>query len=102
MGPETCGGEKSMGEWKRLLCGLMAVALLACALPAAHAAGGTVEIGNTVLAEGENSIGGGTATLNTAAGTLALKNVVVSSGIFIRWASAFTITASGVNSVAPA
>ena len=91
-----------MGEWKRLLCGLMAVALLACALPAAHAAGGTVEIGNTVLAEGENSIGGGTATLNTAAGTLALKNVVVSSGLFIRWASAFTITASGMNSIAPA
>lgn len=65
-------------------------------------AGGTVKIGNTVLAEGENSIGGGTATLNTAAGTLALKNVVVSSGLFIRWASAFTITASGVNSIAPA
>ncbi len=51
---------------------------------------------------GRNSIGGGTATLNTAAGTLALKNVVVSSGLFIRWASAFTITASGVNSIAPA
>lgn len=89
---------------KRWLCVLLAALMAVTLLPAAaFAAGGTtVTVGGTPLNEGANSIGGGTATLNTAAGTLALKNVVVSSGIFIRWASAFTITASGVNSVAPA
>ena len=61
-----------MRKLKRLLCGLLAMALLAGALPAAHAAGGNVQIGGSALSEGKNSIGGGTATLNTAAGTLVL------------------------------
>ena len=91
-----------MRKLKQLLCGLLAMALLAGALPAAHAAGGDVQIGGSALAEGENSIGGGTATLNTAAGTLVLENVTLDGSLSIRSASAFTVTVLGANSFAPA
>ena len=90
-----------MRKLKRLLCGLLAMALLAGALPAAHAAGGNVQIGGSALSEGKNSIGGGTATLNTAAGTLVLENVILGGSLSIRSASAFTVIVLGTNSFAP-
>lgn len=56
--------------------GLLAMALLAGALPAAHAAGGNVQMAEVRCPRGKH-IGGGTATLNTAAGTLVLENVIL-------------------------
>ncbi len=47
-----------MKKRKQLLCSLLAMALLAGVLPAAHVAGGGVQIGGSALAEGENNIGG--------------------------------------------
>lgn len=44
----------------------------------------------------------GTATLDTAAGTLVLENVTLDGSLSIRPASAFTVTVLGANSFAPA
>ena len=53
--------------------------------------GTTVRIGNKTLTEGANTIGGGTATLDTDAQTLTLENVSVSESVGITAEDAFTV-----------
>ena len=86
---------------KRWLCVLLAALIAVTLLPAAaFAAGGvTVTVGGTPLNEGANSIGGGTATLDSAAGTLTLENVAVNGYVKIETSGAFTVIVKGQNSV---
>ncbi len=86
---------------KRWLCVLLAALMAVTLLPAAaFAAGGTtVTVGGTPLNEGANSIGGGTATLDSAAGTLTLENVAVNGYVKIETSGAFTVIVKGQNSV---
>ncbi len=59
----------------------------------------TVWIDSSALVDGENSIGGGTATLNKTEGTLILENVAADSIIDIRADGTFTVTVKGSVSV---
>lgn len=81
---------------KKLLGLLLVFVLSAALLPmTVSAAGTTVRIGNKTLTEGANTIGGGTATLDTAAQTLTLENVSVSESVGITAEGAFTVLIQG-------
>lgn len=86
---------------KRWICVLLAALMAMTLLPAAaFAAGGvTVTVDGTPLSEGANSIGGGTATLDSAAGTLTLENVAVNGYVKIDASGAFAVIVKGQNSV---
>ncbi len=86
---------------KRLLSALLSVAMAFTCLSATTFAAGatTVEIGDKALQEGENSVGGGTATLDSANGTLTLENVSTSESIWIGDDGEFTVIVKGENSI---
>lgn len=88
---------------KRWICVLLAALMAMTLLPAAAFAEGgvTVTVGGTPLSEGANSIGGGTATLDSAAGTLTLENVAVTESLNITSGSAFSIIVKGTNNFQP-
>lgn len=66
--------------WKGVFGALLCCLLLTALLPGgAMAAGVSVAVGSTQLTEGVNEIGGGTATLDSAAETLTLENVTLTS-----------------------
>lgn len=84
---------------KRWLSMLLAAIMALTLLPmTALAAAPSVDIDGTYLQEGENSIGGGTAILNTTEGTLTLDNVAVTSHIWIS-GSPLTVSVKGNSSV---
>lgn len=79
---------------------LFAVIMALTLIPTtALAAAPSIQIDGTVLKDGENSIGGGTATLDAAAGTLTLDQVAAAQYIMITSDSAFTIEVKGSCSV---
>ena len=86
---------------KKWLSLLLTVIMVLSLVPMTVFAAGTVtvQIGGTTLNDGANSIGGGTATLDKAAGTLTLENVSVTNYIDIQSDSEFTIIAKGNNAI---
>ena len=86
---------------KKWLSLLLTVIMVLSLVPMTVFAAGTVtvQIGGTTLNDGANSIGGGTATLDKAAGTLTLENVSVTNYIAIQSDSEFTIIAKGNNAI---
>ena len=71
---------------KRVLAILLALAMVAVLLPVAALADTTqVWAGGQYLTEGENNIGGGTATLNSEEKTLTLNNVSLNNFISITY-----------------
>lgn len=84
--------------WLPLL--LAAIMVLTLVPMTALAAGNaTVYIGNKSLADGSTSTGGGTITLDKAAGTLTLDGVAVPSTISVYCNDAFTIVVKGNASI---
>ena len=86
---------------KGLLAAILVVIMIVAAVPmTAFAAGSTnVYIGGTALNDGENTIGGGTATLNKAEGTLILDGISTTNYVNIDSDSEFTIISKGNNSI---
>ena len=82
-GAENKKERKSMKKLKQFVCGLLAMALLACALPAASAAGGSLTVMGTDIAAqpgGTMQCGGGTAAYDAASKTLTLENASLHVG----------------------
>ena len=75
---------------------LAAVMFLTLAPITALAAGTTnVWVDNTLLTDGENSVGDGTATLNKEAGTLTLENIQASKFVQVLTDDTFTVVVKG-------
>lgn len=86
--------------WKGVFGALLCCLLLTALLPGgAMAAGVSVAVGSTQLTEGVNEIGGGTATLDSAAETLTLENVTLTS--IVRIDQPLTVIVKGTNRIEP-
>ena len=82
---------------------LAAVMFLSLAPITALAAGTTnVWVDNTLLTDGENSVGDGTATLNKEAGTLTLENIQASKFVQVLTDDTFTVVVKGNVSIGSA
>lgn len=89
--------KKGKGLLAVLLVFVMAVSVMSVT---ALAAGTTVRVGGTTLKEGTNEIGGGIATLDTAAGTLTLEDVNLGDVyVNIQADGEFTVIVEGTNSI---
>ena len=86
--------------WKGVFGALLCCLLLTALLPGgAMAAGVSVAVGSAQLTEGVNEIGGGTATLDSAAETLTLENVTLTS--IVRIDQPLTVIVKGTNRIEP-
>ena len=88
---------------KKWISVLLTVAMVLTCVPAtvfaADAAKLTVRVGSTTLSEGENKVGDGTATLDTANGTLTLDNAVITEFMNVESDEAVNIVVRGNSSI---